>query len=143
MLSNKPIVNKFYLYKTKLVKIKKIHKSSSSILIKFVDDGSQEIIPSVGSDILLKRLYTIGELSKIIEKRSDTLRKYEKRGLVTKPSIVVDSDGQYKNWRFYSEDDVYDVIAFFSGRTPGRPIVKTSSNIKATINSIKKKVNNI
>lgn len=143
MLTNKPIVNKFYLYKQSLVKIKKIQKSSGVIVVKNVHSDDEEAIPSTGAEILLTRLYTIGELAKIIGKRSDTLRKYERQGLMPKPSCVFESDTRYKNWRFYNESDVYDVISFFSGRTPGRPASVTKSSIKRNIASLKEKVNKI
>lgn len=143
MITNKPIVNKFYLYKTKLVKVKKIYKSSSSVLVTFIDDGQTESVPTSGADLLLVRLYTIGEVAKITGKRSDTIRKYEKKGLIPKPSYAVEEGISYKNWRFYTQGDVYDVVQFFSGRTPGRPVTQSPINVKSAIGLIKKKVNNL
>jgi len=144
MITNKTIENKFYLYKKQLVKVKKIHKSSNSVVVKFVLNDSEEVVPLSGSELLLSRLYTIGELSKIINKRSDTIRKYEKNGLLPKPSFVIeDLESCYKNWRFYSESEVYDVVAFFSGRTPGRPTSVKNNNIRNNIVSLRQKVDNL
>lgn len=143
MLTNKPIINKFYLYKTKLVKVKKIYKSSSSVLVTFIENGETEAVPTSGADLLLVRLYTIGEVAKITSKRPDTIRKYEKKGLIPKPSYSSDEGFSYKNWRFYTQDDVYDVVQFFSGRTPGRPITQPPVSLKSSIGLIKQKVNNL
>ena len=89
---------------------------------------------------MLTRLYTIGELAKIIGKRSDTLRKYEKQGLLPKSNATSNFNNYYDNWRFYRESDVYDVIAFFSGRSPGRP---PGLNVNKNIINLKKKVNQL
>jgi len=144
MITNKIIENKFYLYKKQLVKVKKIHKSSNSVIVKFVDSDIEEVLPLSGCDLLLIRLYTIGELSKIINKRSDTIRKYEKNGLLPKPSFLIEDEKNcYKNWRFYSESEVFDVVAFFSGRSPGRPASVKNNNIRNNIVSIRQKVDNL
>ena len=142
MITNKIIENKFYLYKGKSVKVKKIHRSSNSVILKYLLEDDEENIPFTGGELLLRRLYTIGELAKITSKRSDTIRKYEKNGILPKPSFSIeDEDSCYKNWRFYTEAEVYDVIAFFSGRSPGRPT--QNKNIKSSIVSLREKVNKL
>ena len=126
------------------MKVKKIHKSSNSVIVKFVSSDLEEVVPSVGAELLLSRLYTIGELSKITGKRSDTIRKYEKNGLMPKPSFIISNEENcYKNWRFYNESEVYDVVAFFSGRSPGRPTSVKNTSIRNNIVSLKKKVDNL
>lgn len=144
MITNKIIENKFYLYKTKPFKVKKILRANNSVFLKSILDNKEEVIPYNGGELLLKRLYTIGELAKITGKRTDTLRKYEKTGILPKPSFFVDDiENSYKNWRFYTEDEVYDAVSFFSGRVPGRPAKKSSSDIKNAIVAIREKVNNL
>jgi hypothetical protein len=143
MITNKIIENKFFLYKNELVKVKKIHRSSNSVILKSVEDDMEDIIPFTGGELLLSRLYTIGELAKITGKRTDTLRKYEKNNLIPKPSFVITEDNRYKNWRFYTESEVYDVIAFFSGRSPGRPVSVNKQQIRNNIVSLKQKVDNL
>ncbi len=147
MITNKIIENKFYLYKKSPVKVKKVHKSSNSVILKYIMIDKEDVIPFNGGELLLKRLYTIGELAKITGKRTDTLRKYEKSGIITKPSFTIDDDeNPYKNWRFYSEEEVYDAVSFFSGRAPGRPAktyTKSNKDIKNSISELKKKVSNL
>jgi hypothetical protein len=143
MITNKIIENKFYLYKTLIIKVKKIHRSSNSIVVKFLLEDNEEVVPFNGGELLLSRLYTIGELSKIIGKRSDTIRKYEKNGLLPRPSLEAEQSEAYKNWRFYTESDVYDVVAFFSGRKSGRPANVKNNNIRNSIVSLREKVNKL
>lgn len=131
LLSNKFTVNKLYKFGKKIVKIKKIQKFKN--IITAYDVESQELItfPIEGSDLVLHRLYTIGEISKIVERRPDTIRKYEKKGLLPKPEPF-DGSGSYKNWRLYTSSQVYEMVEFFGGRTTGRPPLdsKVSDKIK-------------
>lgn len=150
MITNRIIENKFYLYKTNPYKVKKITRTSNSVILKSILDGSEENIPYTGGELLLKRLYTIGELAKITGKRTDTLRKYEKSDILPKPSFYIDIDSNpYRNWRFYTEEEVYDAISFFSGRNPGRPAKKldsadaTGAEVKNAILKFREKVNNL
>ena len=141
MITNKIIENKFYLYKGKSVKVKKIHRSSNSVVLKYLLEEGEDTIPFTGGELLIKRLYTIGELAKITSKRSDTIRKYEKSGLLPKPSYIIEEDSCYKNWRFYTESEVYDAVAFFSSRSPGRPAPQ--GNVKNNLVSLREKVNKL
>jgi hypothetical protein len=144
MITSKIIENKFYLYKGSFVKVKKIHRSSNTVILKNIINELEESIPYSGGELLISRLYTIGELAKIAGKRSDTLRKYEKSGLLPKPSFIIDDQNNcYKNWRFYSEQEVYDVIAFFSNRSPGRPASAKKDNVRNTIVSLRDRINNL
>jgi hypothetical protein len=77
MITKKPVLNKFYKYSDTIVKLKKISKSSNKIFAERIDNGEAILIPYEQCEILLIRLYTVGEVAKIVEKRSDTLRKYE------------------------------------------------------------------
>lgn len=144
MITHKLIENKFYLYKDGLVKIKKIHKTTNNVIVRSVLSDEETIIPFTGGELLLMRVYTIGEVAKMTQKRTDTIRKYEKNGLIPKASYTIsDEENCYKNWRFYTESDVYDMIGFFSGRSPGRPAGVKNNNIKDTIVSLKQKVDNL
>lgn len=144
MITNKIIENKFYLYKTSPFKVKKILRANNSVILKSIIDNSECSIPYNGGELLLKRLYTIGELAKITGKRTDTLRKYEKSGILPKPSFHIDKqDSPYKSWRFYSEEEVYDTVSFFSGRNPGRPVKYSGRDLKEAITKLHKKVENL
>lgn len=129
MLKNKPITNKFYLYASKIVKIKKIAKRQNKIYVERLDNGEGIEIPYEQSELILYRIYTVGEVAKIVEKRADTIRKYEKKNLIPEASKFGEEYNGYSDWRYYKESDVYEMIEFFNTRIPGRPVAK-KHNIK-------------
>lgn len=138
LLNDKFIQNKLYKFGNKIVKIKKIQKLKN--IITTIDVASNELIefPLIGSELVLHRLYTIGEISKIVERRPDTIRKYEKKGLLPKPESF-DESGSYKNWRLYSASHVYEMVEFFNGRSSGRPPAGTNA-VTAKIQTLNQKV---
>jgi len=137
LLTDKIITNKVYLYSGFLHKVKKVQKSKRQVVIQNMSDSSEAVLPLDGAEILLSRLYTIGEVAKIAQRRSDTIRKYEKRGLIPKPSPVGEEYPSYKGWRFYKADEVYEILDFFSERTPGRPVKKEEDVKKQVTGKIK------
>ena len=140
MITRKPVLNKFYRYANTIVKLKKISKNSNKILAERLDNGESILIPYEQCEILLTRLYTVGEVAKIVEKRSDTLRKYEKKNLIPSPNKFGDKYKSYENWRYYEESDIYEMIEFFNTRIPGRPAQSKSIDINSKIKSIEQKV---
>lgn len=138
MLIRKPILNKFYQYADTVVKLKRISKNSNKIIAERLDSGEHIVLPYEQSEMLLRRIYTVGEVSKIVERRPDTLRKYEKKDLIPSPKKFGTKYKSYANWRFYEESDVYDMIEFFNNRTPGRPVQKQTINNK--IKSVEEKI---
>lgn len=129
MLKNKAITNKFYIYADSIVKIKKIAKKQNKIYVERLDNGDQIEIPYEQSELILYRIYTVGEVAKIVEKRADTIRKYEKKSLIPEARKFGEKYHGYSDWRYYSESDVYEMVEFFNTRIPGRPVIK-KSNIK-------------
>ena len=140
LFPNKVITNKFYIYANHFVKVKKINKSSSKITLINLLDNSIIDIPLKSSDLLLKRIYTVGEVAKIVERQPNTLRKYERKNLITSPKKFGDVYKGYKNWRYYEESDVYDIVEFFNGRVQGRPINKTKGFVATKIKTLNQKV---
>lgn len=140
MLTSKIIQNKIYFYSGTLHKVKKVLKVRNRILLIDLISGEEKTVPYEGAEILLSRVWTIGEVSKIVERRPDTLRKYEKKGLIPTPQKLDEQYGSYKNWRIYPEKEVYEIVEFFSSRNPGRPAKKTKSKINSSIVSLNEKV---
>lgn len=136
MLSDKIIQNKIYLYKNEYYKVKKILRQKQYVVIQSMKDGEEIEMPLVGSEILLSRAYTIGEVAKIVERRPDTIRKYERDGLIPKPHPVGEEYPSYSNWRIYKSSDIYEIVEFFSNRTPGRPVKQAAGN-KLVENKVK------
>lgn len=121
LLQDKIVKNKFYKYSETIVKIKKIVKNMNQIYAVDLTTKKDVVFPYNNAELILHRIYTIGEVAKIVEKRPDTIRKYEKRDLIPSGKKFSETCDGYKNWRYYEKQDVYDMVAFFNGRTPGRP----------------------
>jgi hypothetical protein len=97
-------------------------------------------MPFEGAELIMHRIYTIGEVAKIVEKRSDTIRKYEKKGLIPSGKKFSESCESYKNWRYYDREDVYNMVSFFNNRTPGRPVSDKNINVQAKVIRISEKI---
>jgi hypothetical protein len=140
MITDKVIKNKIYMYSGILHKVKRIQKSKNKALVQNLSTLEEFFIPIEQSEIIMQRIYTIGEVSKIVERRPDTIRKYERSGLIPKP-LTLDVDyPSYRNWRFYTSADVYEMVEFFSDRSPGRPVKKNYSTLTGDIKSLNQRV---
>ncbi len=140
MITDKIIKNKIYIYAGVLHKVKKIQKLKNRALIQNLSTMEELYVPLEQSEILMQRIYTIGEVSKIVERRPDTIRKYERNGLIPKP-LELDVDyPSYRNWRFYTTSDVYEMVEFFMDRSPGRPVKKNEGNLVKNIKTLDQKV---
>lgn len=139
-LQTKIVINKFYKYSNTIVKVKKITRNLNKILVTDLTTKQEMTMPYEGADLIMHRIYTIGEVAKIVEKRSDTIRKYEKKGLIPSGKKFSESCESYKNWRYYDKEDVYNMVTFFNGRTPGRPVADKNINVQAKVIRISEKI---
>jgi hypothetical protein len=140
LFQNKIVTNKFYKYADSFVKIKKLSKIKNKILVVDIKNMNEILIPYEGSDLLLHRVYTVGEVAKIVGRQPNTLRKYERKNLISSPKKFGDEYGGYKNWRYYDQQDVYEIVEFFNTRVQGRPIRNSSVTINTKIKTINQKV---
>lgn len=140
MLSTKLMQNKFYLYSGSIVKIKRINKTANKVFIQSLKDDKTTLIPYQQNELLLKRIYTVGEVAKIVERRPDTIRKYEKRGLIPSAEKFGNDYTGYSSWRYYTEEKVYEMVEFFSSRNRGRPVLEKPVNINTKIKHLNNKV---
>jgi hypothetical protein len=139
-LQTKIVINKFYKYSNTIVKVKKITKNLNKILVTDLTTKQEMVMPYEGAELIMHRIYTIGEVAKIVEKRSDTIRKYEKKGLIPSGKKFSESCESYKNWRYYDREDVYNMVSFFNSRTPGRPVSNKNINVKTKVIRISEKI---
>lgn len=100
------------------------------------DVYSIEVAPS-----LFTPAFRIGEVARMIGRSKDTLRKYEREGLIPKVNqYPLTSDGA-ASMRVYTFSGVADLVEFFERRpNPGRPAKKhydavNKSEVKAYLNS--------
>lgn len=93
------------------------------------DIFSKEDIEYDTAPYYLKPLFKIGEVAKMLNRSTDTIRKYENLQLIDKAKQYLISDNGKTKVRFYTETDVYDLMGFFANRrSVGRPC-KTNSKI--------------
>ena len=137
MIRGKLITNKFYTYANNIVKLKKINKKQNRIFVERLDNSEVIELPYEQHELILYRIYTVGEVAKIVEKRPDTIRKYEKRSLIPEANKFGEKYNGYSSWRYYNEEDVYLMVEFFNTRIPGRPVNK---EIKRNIKTLEQKV---
>jgi DNA-binding transcriptional MerR regulator len=140
MITDKIIKNKIYMYAGFLHKVKKIQKTKNRALMQNLATSEEIFVPIEQSEIILQRIYTVGEVSKIVERRPDTIRKYERLGLIPKPLKLEVDYPSYRNWRFYTPGDVYEMVEFFSDRSPGRPVKKSNETLDKSIKSLDQRV---
>lgn len=138
LIQDKMVLNKFYKYSDTIVKIKKIVKNLNQVHAEDLSTKENVIFPYQGAELILHRIYTIGEVAKIVEKRSDTIRKYEKRNLIPSGKKFSETCKGYTNWRYYEKQDVYDMVSFFNGRIPGRP--SNSKSVPAKVIRMSQKI---
>lgn len=124
MIHNKLTINKFYSYANIIVKLKKINKKQNKIFVQRLDNDEVIEMPYEQHELILYRIYTVGEVARIVEKRADTIRKYEKKSLIPEATKFGPQYSGYSNWRYYKESDVYEMVEFFNTRIPGRPVNK-------------------
>ena len=135
--------NKVYLYGSDLVKVLSVHKKFNKVKIKQLISENILEIPFDNAYLFLKRVYTIGEVAKIVQRKPDTIRRYERLGHLSQPKRV-GGDSGLKKWRFYTQDDAADMLSFFSARKPpGRPSKKniTSRELRSRIRDLSQKSN--
>ena len=93
MISKKPIANKFYKYAGSIVKIKKISKLKNKIFIEKLTNKEIITIPYEQSEILIIRLYTVGEVAKIRILCPDDKKTYENVEVdLSKVEVYVDDN---------------------------------------------------
>lgn len=139
----KAVKGGLYSYGPDIVRMSSVHKRFNKVRITNIIDESVTELPLDNSKLFLKRLYTIGEMAKIVRRATDTIRRYERLGLLPEPRRIP-SGAKIEKWRYYTEEDAGDMVHFFSERNlPGRPINKkiTKRGLRSKIKDLSTKSN--
>ncbi|MFW6007768.1 MAG: MerR family transcriptional regulator [archaeon] len=79
-------------------------------------------------DILDKNEFNISDLAKIVKKQTQTIRSYERKGIINKPDKKA-SNG----WRVYSKSDLANTLENILNYNWQRNVIKNESEIKQII----------
>lgn len=125
----KLISGKYYILRGKdIVRILSTNQKENRVIIKICDSGTKEHMEYDTAHLYLKPIFKIGDAAKALQRSPDTLRKYERLGLIKKANkFLVSVDGNMI--RFYTEEDLLELAVFFANqKSPGRP-ERTNSKI--------------
>jgi hypothetical protein len=86
-------------------------------------------------DLLEKEDFNIQDLSKILKRETQTVRVWEKKGIISK----ADKRGQ-NNWRVYSRKQLVVVLEQILSYPWQRQVVKNSSEVNYVIDFLKNKI---
>jgi len=131
-------VRGFYLEGDVVVKAIRYLRRENKVLFVRLDTGDEYFDEYKGSALFRKRIFTIGEVAKLVGRKAGTVREYERIGLLPPASRF-----EYKGvrYRYYNYSDVRDLESFFSSRKVGRPAkstVHSASALKKRIREAKK-----
>jgi len=119
----------FFNDKNDLIRIISIVKRENIIHIFDYSKFDKEIIEYDTAAYYLRPVFRIGEVSRIIDKKPDTIRKYEQTGVIPKARKVSLNIQGSSSIRIYSLRDVYDLLEIFATRSKaGRPKQHASIN---------------
>lgn len=113
----------FYLLPSgTLVKILKIKRDRNSIIIRRYDSYTNDMIEFDIAPMMLTPMFNIDDVARMVSKKKDTLRKYEREGFIPRArQFSLNPEGSYK-LRLYSWKDILDLVEALDRRRPvGRP----------------------
>lgn len=112
LLKNRLFLNE----RGEVIRITSTLKKSNIVNVYNYSTYSNETIEYDTAQYFLSPVFRIGDLAKIIDKKTDTIRKYEKAGLIPVATKVKLNPEGSAAVRIYTLRDVYDVIEIFSMR---------------------------
>lgn len=103
-----------------LVKITWVSKSDDYVVVcNYAHNNVQWRLYLPGAEKVLIPAMKIGQVARILDCHPDTIRKWEKRGIIERVKSWEISPGVI--WRFYSDKDVRDIRDAASEISRGRP----------------------
>jgi hypothetical protein len=119
----------FFNDKNDLIRIISIVKRENIINIFDYSKFDKDIIEYDTASYYLRPVFRIGEVARILDKKPDTIRKYEQTGVIPKATKVFLNEDSSSAIRIYTLKDIYDLLEIFSMRNKsGRPRNYSSVN---------------
>jgi len=120
MLLPKAILRTSNLYKLPsggLVRILRINEDKGKVIVYDYNIRSNEVFELETAPNFFTPIFRIGEVAKMLGKKPDTLRKYERDGLIRQADRYNLGKGS-KPVRLYTKNDIWNLVEFFM-RRPG------------------------
>lgn len=112
----------FFNEKGDVIRLIGIVKKYNVVKIYNYSTFRDEIMSHDTAVYYLQPAYRIGEVAKILDKKADTIRKYETKGLIPKARQIPINASGTAVIRVYTARDVYDLVEILSLRNKaGRP----------------------
>jgi hypothetical protein len=110
--------NRYYLNTNgALVRVIHINKKDNRVALYRYDLFKQEDIEFDTAPFYLTPIYKIGAVAKMLNRSTETIRKYERQGLIPKASQYPLNKEGTASVRVYSVKDVGDLVEFFATRS--------------------------
>lgn len=105
-----------------VVRVVRVNSMRNNVIVHNYHSHANEAIEYETAPALLTPVLKIGEVAKLLGRKSATIRKYEQIGLIPKArKISLNVEGKITT-RVYSPKDIEELIDFFDRRKPvGRP----------------------
>jgi hypothetical protein len=109
----------YLTFDKRLVRITVLNRKDNRVDIRYYDDSSVQTIEFDTAHLFLEPLFQIQEVARMFNKATDTLRKYERMGILPRcPQYEMGG----KRARLYSMNDIMEVAEALAQRRPvGRP----------------------
>lgn len=123
--------NRWYLSASNhLLKIVGFDFDGHNVIVHDYTLGANDHYPFDVASKVFKPVFRIGEVARLIDRKPDTLRKYERRGLIPKVKQYYVGSGQKSKMRIYTKNDIAELVEFFERQpSPGRPSDKVRGNL--------------
>lgn len=137
--------HKFYIRNKVLLRIIKINKRLNQVTIYRYDTYETDVIAYDTAHYGMLPIFRIGEVSKMVDRKTDTLRKYERRGLIPPPQKFSLTEDGTTVMRGYTESDVNDLVEFFAtrGNTSKKYSAASQKNVVEGLQARFKKIQNV
>lgn len=105
-----------------VVKAVRVSEQRNVVIVHNYGSQQNEVIEYNMAPKLLTPVLRIGEVAKLFGKKPDTLRRYEREGLIDEPIRYRMNDSTKEPTRLYGPSDIRKLVRFFERRNPvGRP----------------------
>lgn len=114
---------KFYLLPSgDLVRAVSLFPKTNRLVIYSYRDFENDQMEIDMAEKILRPVWRIGEVARMVDRKVDTLRRYERAGYLSKPPIYFLDPMGKKQMRVYDTKAIVEVVEFFERRKPnGRP----------------------